>query len=398
MGNLKVAGLNIGSHNLTIDEPSGTLLVDGEEVSGSGGGGISYVWANETARLATTGMKTDEQGLQQDTGIVYKYTGSAWVTYYVMSDSTVQKYYEGTSAPINPKLGDEWFDYSDGTLYKRVSDGTNSLWMSVNSNVSNPTTIPEKIPLNNNITIKVGDNEEFKTINSAIEYLSRKYYPIHQKNNVTSIIELQAGFIMKEQVIIQNIDLSWITITGVDAETIIDHTFLTINNSGRNAFLGINSRMPTIGQLFNMTGGADVYLGTYTFRRGITVVSNSSLLVKSGAGVKNAGYNGLYISINSNVVANGAIFTGAGIHNIFCENSELTFRNGNASGGKFQGVHAYAGGKITATGANARVGASNSASDFLVNTGGEIILDANSIGGTGVTVNTLTPNGIIYKM
>ena len=82
MGNLKVAGLDIGSHNLTIDESSGTLLVDGEEVSGSGGGGISYVWANETARTATTGMKTDEQGLQQDTSIVYKYTGSAWVTYY----------------------------------------------------------------------------------------------------------------------------------------------------------------------------------------------------------------------------------------------------------------------------------------------------------------------------
>ena len=58
MGNLKVAGLDIGSHNLTIDESSGTLLVDGEEVSGSGGG-ISYVWANETARTATTGMKTD---------------------------------------------------------------------------------------------------------------------------------------------------------------------------------------------------------------------------------------------------------------------------------------------------------------------------------------------------
>ena len=133
MANLKVAGLDIGSHNLTIDEPSGTLLVDGKEVSGSGGGGISYVWANATARTATTGMKTDEQGLQQDTGIVYKYTGSAWVTYYVMSDSTVQKYYEGTSAPTNSKIGDEWFDQNDGTLYKRVSDGTDSVWKAINN-------------------------------------------------------------------------------------------------------------------------------------------------------------------------------------------------------------------------------------------------------------------------
>ena len=133
MGNLKVAGLDIGSHNLTIDESSGTLLVDGEEVSGSGGGGISYVWANETARLATTGMKTDEQGVQKDTNTVYKYDGTVWEEYYVMSDSTVQKYYEGTSAPINSKLGDEWFDYNDSTLYKRVSDGTDSVWMAINS-------------------------------------------------------------------------------------------------------------------------------------------------------------------------------------------------------------------------------------------------------------------------
>ena len=48
MANLKVAGLDIGSHNLTIDESSGTLLVDGEEVSGSGGGGggSSYEYPN----------------------------------------------------------------------------------------------------------------------------------------------------------------------------------------------------------------------------------------------------------------------------------------------------------------------------------------------------------------
>ena len=133
MGNLKVAGLDIGSHNLTIDESSGTLLVDGEEVSGSGGGGISYVWIDEAAKLAQTGMSADEQGVQEDTNTVYKYDGTAWEEYYVMSDSTVQKYYEGTSAPINSKLGDEWFDQNDGTLYKKVSDGTDSVWMAINN-------------------------------------------------------------------------------------------------------------------------------------------------------------------------------------------------------------------------------------------------------------------------
>ena len=148
MGNLKVAGLDIGSHNLTIDEPSGTLLVDGKEVSGSGGGGISYVWADEIARTATTGMALDEQGVQQDTNTVYKYNGTEWVDYYVMSNSTVQKYYEGTSAPTNSKSGDEWFDYNDGTLYKRVSDGTDSVWMAVNNSIGGGDILQYDIGLN----------------------------------------------------------------------------------------------------------------------------------------------------------------------------------------------------------------------------------------------------------
>ena len=359
----------------------------------TGVGGIKYIWSNELERTNQIGMKEDEQGVQQDNLIVYKYNGTVWEEYYKMSRSN---YSEGNIPPTEPKLGDEWFDYADGTLYKRVSDGTNSLWMSLNTNVSNPSTNTEKIPLNNNIIIKVGDDEEFKTINSAIEYLSRKYYPIHQKNNVTATIELQAGFIMKEQVIMENVDLSWITLVGVDSETIIDHTFLTINNIGLSAFLGINSKMINIGQLFNMTGGAETT--TYLFRRGIVVSQNSSLLIKPGAGVKNAGYNGLLIIDSSNVVANEAIFTGAGIQNILCMNSILSFKNGNASAGKNQGVYAHSGGKIIATGANARLGASTNANDFVVNYGGEIILDANSIGGTAIAVNSLSSRGIIYKM
>ena len=42
-------------------------------------------------------------------------------------------YTESSTAPISPVVGDEWFDLTDGTLYKRVSDGVDALWMSVNS-------------------------------------------------------------------------------------------------------------------------------------------------------------------------------------------------------------------------------------------------------------------------
>lgn len=40
---------------------------------------------------------------------------------------------ESAAAPVDPKSGDEWFDLSEGRLYKRVSDGTNSIWMDITS-------------------------------------------------------------------------------------------------------------------------------------------------------------------------------------------------------------------------------------------------------------------------
>ena len=215
MGNLKVAGLDIGSHNLTIDESSGTLLVDGEEVSGSGGGGISYVWANETARTATTGMKRDEQGVQQDTNTVYKYNGTVWKEYYVMSDSTVQKYYEGTSAPINSKIGDEWFDYNDRTLYKRVSDGTDSVWMAMNSLAgggsggvgTNYTTRNETLEANKTVRYPLnGVNNNY-----ALHAFALKELPIGKEVLSLNTVLMGSGYYGVKIPRINNIQLSFLS-------------------------------------------------------------------------------------------------------------------------------------------------------------------------------------------
>ena len=124
MGNLKVAGLDIGSHNLTIDETSGTLLVDGNEVSGSGGGGISYVWADESARLAQIGMSADEQGFQKDNYTVYKYTDSGWVDLYKTSPDGVVLTVE--LAALTDKL--EAKGIETGKVLTSKGDGT-SEWL-----------------------------------------------------------------------------------------------------------------------------------------------------------------------------------------------------------------------------------------------------------------------------
>jgi hypothetical protein len=52
--------------------------------------GIKYTFENETERLAQTGMKQFEQGVQIDTREVYKYNGSVWT---LMLD-IIQKLYQ----------------------------------------------------------------------------------------------------------------------------------------------------------------------------------------------------------------------------------------------------------------------------------------------------------------
>jgi len=59
---------------------------------------------------------------------------------------------------------------------------------------------------------------------------------------------------MSEQVLVESLDLSWIDITGADAETVINRGALTTYwGAGYPAFGAINGGfLPIIGQLFNM--------------------------------------------------------------------------------------------------------------------------------------------------
>jgi len=46
-----------------------------------------------------------------------------------LTEERIKKYSEGTSAPINPFVGDEWYDSSSGNLYKYIDDGTSVQWV-----------------------------------------------------------------------------------------------------------------------------------------------------------------------------------------------------------------------------------------------------------------------------
>ena len=204
---------------------------------------------------------------------------------------------------------------SDDGTYKTVVGGGGS----------NPT-------IEADITKTVGIGGDFTTINGALEFLSKSY--ITYKNTGVKVkIQLLSGFIMKEQVIVDGVDLGWIEISGVDTETIVDRASLTITkliggSTHRPVFLAKNNAtLPIINQLFNMnTSGED------NWQTGIVVVGLSKAIIEKEKGIKNAIKYGLYVSDGSYVLGSFGIFSGSFTGAAFLNNSKGILNNSKISG------------------------------------------------------------------
>ena len=247
--------------------------------------------------------------------------------------------------------------------------------------------------LTGNITVTVGSGGDFPTINAALANIVALYYPkyIANGNCPRVTIRLLSGFVMSEQVLVESLDLSWITITGVDDETVINRSALTTYwGSGYPAFGATNGGfLPIIGQLFNMGTS-----GTADSRHGILAYSNSRAIVLDGRGVKNAGSHGFYATYGSTIDAYSANASGAGSRGIYATyGSTINADGANASGAGTYGIYATLGSTINAKGANASgVGTY----DIYVAYGS--LINAEGVTGTlSQAKNTLTANGIIFQ-
>lgn len=234
--------------------------------------------------------------------------------------------------------------------------------------------VVEKQP--SNITVNVGPGGEYATINQALEYLS-EFYPLYKTTGVTATINLKAGFVMAEQVLVRGLNLDWITIVGEDAETIITHTSLTTNFNGRFSVFGVDGggTSPVIGQLFRFNvekvGGHKDGLMAYG--------AGSSATILPGKGFIGAGSHGIFAYRGSTINAYGANASNAGTHGIYAESCST-----------INALFAIIQNQTTGT---ARVGVAK---------GSHILAyEINATGGTvpalSQAANTLTGNGIIYQ-
>ncbi len=203
--------------------------------------------------------------------------------------------------------------------------------------------------LRENVKVTVGAGGDFPTINAAVLRLSRFTPDL----GVTAEVELQSGFVMMEQLFVEGVDLGWITITGVDAETIINEPSLTRVLDGRYPAFGVKGggTLPAIGQLFRFSSKGD----SADSRDGVVASgAGSSADILSGCGVQDAGSYGIYAAEGSTINATGADASGAGSHGIFAySGSTINAAGANASGAGGHGLFAAEGSTINATGADA---------------------------------------------
>ena len=149
---------------------------------------------------------------------------------------------------------------------------------------------------------------------------------MYKKSGVTATINLKAGFVMAEQVLVSGIDLGLVTIVGEDAETIITHTALTTAFNGTHyPVFGVDKggTSPAIGQLFrfNVEKVGGNKHGLMTFGAG------SSAYVLDGKGFIGAGSSGIYAEGASTITAYSANCSNAGNYGIFANSSSLIDAN-----------------------------------------------------------------------
>ena len=283
----------------------------------------------------------------------------------------------------------------NGNVWLCKTTNTNSAPTDNNNNWSKSTS-----GLTQNITVNVGAGQTYTTINKALEYLSG-FYPLHKSTGVTATINLKAGFVMNEQVLVRGLNLGWITIVGEDAETIITHTALTTAFNGTHypAF-GVDKggTSPVISQLFrfNVEKVGESKHGIMTFGAG------SSANIMNACGFIGAGTHGILANAGSTINAFSANVSNAGDAGIFANAcSIINADSANVSNAGVHGIVAGGGSIINAYGAiiqNQTTGPSR----VSVANGGQVeAVGINTTGGTvpalSQTANTLTGYGIIYQ-
>lgn len=265
------------------------------------------------------------------------------------------------------------------------------------------------------ITYTVGPTGDYASLNAALADVT-KNFPSHASTAVRVTLSLQAAFVMAEQVIVDGLNLGWVTITAGTAVTVTRAALTTQTYSGIYAAVSAKNGgvLPVIDAVFS----ADTS-GTGTGRTGLSLSGASKAIVTMSGGFTNFPKYNLHAVEASDVAAADANFSGpttapeynaylrdavtanlgaADLANgtsgsvILFDAAHAELSSADVSGTSGTGVSANRGSKancytVTSTGRT---------TSFSVSAGA--IIAANLSGGTlSQTANTITANGIIFQ-
>lgn len=206
-----------------------------------------------------------------------------------------------SASAINSKARDDngdhisEFDLDAGDMTFRKQDGTKVLEFTPNPDPGEANltlrgtldagrvsgfTMPET---GSSYTVTVASTGgDYTSLSEALEDLSRSVMNF-QNEELSVIIEIASGYTITEALTIANLDLSWITITGVDA-------FTNVNQPSPGPFLTvINAKAPSLQQNFtNVSGINHVFLemegGSISFASTYYTLSGFYSIIEASAG------------------------------------------------------------------------------------------------------------------
>ena len=391
------------------------------------------------------------------TGALQTYDGTDWQPAATQNFVT-----RSGTEPVTPVVGDMWFNTTnniyqvyDGADWQDVATvgataGTNLRDAALNL-IGDADVLNSYNVLTSAVTVTVGVSGDYSTINAALAGLTQQF-PTYQSTSARATINILSGTQLTEQVIVDGIDLSWITITSVDATVteniavlnsisathsgvyspffcavnggkfpIIDIKISTSRSSGSvvafaafgagsalqlsaSSSVGVNCAASTPSAVYGIvaTGGASVVADLATITgcwRNVQCLDCATVTVR-GAILDNA-YNNpsIYVEGSAFVNARGASIDNSGASfgesSVACISSTVNLTLATIDSPKGHGVQVSGGGMAHCTSCAVTNEAGGSFYAFDISSGS--IISANlSTGTKSQTVNTLTANGIIF--
>ena len=293
--------------------------------------------------------------------------------------------------------------------------------------------------LTEDITVTVGANGDFETLNGAISYLS-SFYPAYKKGGIKCYIKILEGTVINEQIFANQIDLQYITIIADgNTETIsIDGTSYTMNivdvdatgfkhtanahdARGNYPFIaGENAaKLPTIGCVFRLMpetveegkticgmlcnrGSEGVVLaasGFDGFNDGVIANNESSITIREGIS-RNMTRWGVHARHNGEVSARSCVCTNCGIGACADRVADCDVREAVLNGSKVA-IECNNISRVNANGCHAQNCGTNGG--YVVTISGGGIANCGSLDTAGyvgtlynTATNTLSAGGIIF--